>query len=475
MPTFTALALDTLLEPGASKSVDKSVPRPVPKPKPGPNSKLERRNSTSVSERRTNRPPITPALYATPEATPLPDSPTSFPPSPYIINHKRRGPRLLKSSSESNVLSRQKGQDEEKVNGHVKNAETKVNLVENDSVTFTVAELVEEPRVRDYPDCGSSNGKLGNGRVQLESRNGKLGNSIEESGDGKLGNSNEEFVNGKVELGSSSLSNGPVTVHDSLKQVTFTPERESEREDFFDPQESMSFTSNTDGEDDAEGERSLQLTTPMGEFFDAWDELSSESGQQPVLRDVEAELREMRLSVLTEIEKRKQAEEALSDMQKQWQRIRQQLSLVGLTLPAEATPVDGEEQLDSDTGEELCRQVYIARFVSNSIGRGLARAEVEKEMEAQIEAKNFEIARLCDKLRNYEAMNQEMVQRNRDVLELARRERVRRERRRQRWIWGSIASALTLGTVALAWSYLPSGTGSPTPDSQVPQSEGGAK
>lgn len=144
-------------------------------------------------------------------------------------------------------------------------------------------------------------------------------------------------------------------------------------------------------------------------------ELSSESGQQPVRHDIEAELREMRLSLLMEIEKRKQAEESSSNMQKQWQRIRQQLSLVGLTLP-EAIPVEGGGQLDSDPGEELCRQVYIARFVSNSIGMGLARAELETEMEAQIEAKNFEIARLCDKLRNYEAMNQEMVQRNRDVL-----------------------------------------------------------
>lgn len=260
MPTFTAIALDTLLEPGASKSVDKSVPRPVPKPKPGPNSKLETRNSTSVTERRPNRPQITPALYATPEATPLPDSPTSFSPSPYIINHKRRGPRLLKSSSESNVSSCQKGQDEEKVNGLVKNAETKVaNSVESDSVTFTVAEPVEEPRVSDYPDCGSSNGKLGNDRVQLESSNTKLGKS------------NGELANGKVDLGSSSLSNGQAMVNDSLKQVAFTPERESEREDFFDPQESMSFTSNTDGEDNAEGERSVQLTTPMGEFFDAWE------------------------------------------------------------------------------------------------------------------------------------------------------------------------------------------------------------
>lgn len=62
------------------------------------------------------------------------------------------------------------------------------------------------------------------------------------------------------------------------------------------------------------------------------------------------------------------------------------------------------------------------------------------------------------------------------IAEMARRERVRKERR-QRWIWGSIATALTLGAAGLAWSYLPSGSGSgsPTCDNEVPQSDDGAK
>lgn len=145
-------------------------------------------------------------------------------------------------------------------------------------------------------------------------------------------------------------------------------------------------------------------------------ELSSESGQQSSIRDFEAELSEMRLSLLTEIEKRKQAEESLSEMRNQWQRIRQQLSLVGMTLPSDAAIIEAREQVDSDPAEELCRQVYVARFVSTSIGRSLARAELETKFEAQIELKNFEIARLLDKLHNYEAMNQEMVQRNQDVI-----------------------------------------------------------
>lgn len=118
-----------------------------------------------------------------------------------------------------------------------------------------------------------------------------------------------------------------------------------------------------------------------------------------------------------EIERRKQAEETLNNMQSQWQRIRQELSLVGLSLPS--CPIDvseGDQPQDINPAEELCQQVHLARFVSDSIGRGIAKAEVEMEMEAQIEAKNFEIARLWDRLQYYEAMNREMSQRNQEAV-----------------------------------------------------------
>jgi hypothetical protein len=44
MPTFSAIALDRLLEPGSSKSVDKSLPNSKPPPNsiPVPNSKLDK-------------------------------------------------------------------------------------------------------------------------------------------------------------------------------------------------------------------------------------------------------------------------------------------------------------------------------------------------------------------------------------------------------------------------------------------------
>ncbi|KAI4314826.1 hypothetical protein L6164_027694 [Bauhinia variegata] len=437
MPTFTAIALDRLLEPGTSKTVEKSVSPSMPVP----NSKLERRNSASAirnsatsgngastTKKKPPRPQLKPALYATPEVKPLPDSPSSFPPSPYIINHKRRGPRLNKSFSEASVPSKQKAADDEKV----VNSDTVIVSSAGDlQVTITNPEAVKEKHV--------------NGVGDLESE--------------------------QKETGSSSIINGSHRENNVMKGVTLQSERDGENDDFFDPQDSLSYTSNTDGEDN--GDRSTKFFPPGVEFFDAWEELYSDGGGQTFPRDIEAELREIRCSLLMEIEKRKQAEESLHDMQNQWERIRHGLSQVGIVLPAYLSAVSEGEQLNSDPVEDVCQQVHVARFVSDTIGRGTARAEMEIEMEAQLELKNFEIARLLERLRFYETVNQEMSQRNQEAVELARRERQRR-RRRQRWIWGCIATAIALGTGAIAWSYLPVGNSSSADHDVVPERDDAA-
>ncbi|XP_050233985.1 uncharacterized protein LOC126682378 isoform X2 [Mercurialis annua] len=433
MPAFTAIALDRLLEPGTSKSVDKSVPgsnfvskpKLLPKSRPVPNSNLHRRNSIAGTERKVNRPQISPALYATPEATPLPDSPSSFPPSPYIINHKRRGPRLLKSNSEDDVACRRKNMDEVKINGNGENKD--------------------------------SSGKLKNPNGAVEAYRETQMNGIHGSEIGSTsGESKSKFI-----------KNGLTVEKDVPKLIVLNSERVGESE------ESASYTSNTYVEENSAVESSakLALTTPVGEFYDAWEELSSENELQSSFRDIEAELREMRLNLLMEIEKRKQAEGTLNNAQKQWQKMREKLALAGLTLPAfPFTVSECEDSLDADPAEELCQQVYLARFVSNSIGMGLAKAEADIEKEAEMEAKNFEIARLWDRLHYYEAMNREMSQRNQEAVEMGRRNRQVRKRR-QGWVWGSIAAVLTFGTAALAWSYLPETKGS----SSISEHNDGAK
>ncbi|XP_050229010.1 uncharacterized protein LOC126678162 isoform X2 [Mercurialis annua] len=435
MPTFTAIALDWLLEPGISKSVDTSVrgsnfvskPERLPKTRPAPDSNIQRRNSIASTEREVNRLQVSPALYATPEATPLPDSPCSFPPSPYIINHKRRGPRLLKSFSEDDVDSPRKNLDEEKING---NGQNKVVYSTKDHcVTFANSDSVEEMRSNGVQD---SHGKLEIPNGAFEASSEKQMNGLHGS---QIGSSNGES---KIRF----MKNDFTVEKDVSNLTALNSDRDGESEDFFDPQESMSYTSNTDIEENSAFESSVKLATitPVGEFYDAWEE------------------------------KRRQAEETLNNAQNQWQKMREQLALVGLTLPAfPFTVTEKEHSLGADPAEELCRQVYLARFVSNSIGRGLAKAEAEIEKEAEIEAKNFEIARLWDRLHYYEAMNREMSQRNQEAVEMGRRNRQVRKIR-QRWVWGSIAAVLTLGTASLAWSYLPVTNGSSSiSDSLAPE------
>ncbi|KAG4386547.1 hypothetical protein GLYMA_11G071200v4 [Glycine max] len=228
-------------------------------------------------------------------------------------------------------------------------------------------------------------------------------------------------------------------------------------------------------EENAATELSMKFSSPGTEFYDAWEELSSEGMSQNSTYNIEAELCEIRLSLLVEVEKRKQAEESINNMRSQWESIRPGLYQAGIVFPAYLTAAVEDEQLISDPVEDLCQQVYIARFISNTIGKGIARAELDTEMEAQLEAKNFEIARLLERLHCYDTMNKEMSQRNQEAVEMAPRER-QRSSRRQRWIWGSITTVIALSTAALAWSYLPTGKGSSSADNDlVPEHDDPAK
>ncbi|KAM0022258.1 hypothetical protein Hdeb2414_s0023g00626591 [Helianthus debilis subsp. tardiflorus] len=373
---FTTLALDRLIEPKDSKPMapgksvsDSRMDIQINGSEKPPNI----RNSTKNIDKRHHWNQISPALYTTPEPTPLPDVPSSFASSPYVVNHKRRGPRLSKAFSEDDAAIRQALADK----------------TTNDRVRSLEAEDIESCRV------------------------------------------------------------------DNL-------------DDFFDPQDSLSVSSSTDQGSSYGAVRSLNLNSSVSEFYDAWEELSSESGSQILSNDVEAELRDIRLSLLTEVDKRKQAEDCINDMKSQWRRVCQQLSLIGLNLPEDLVML--KDQSEDDLEKELSRQINVIRFVSNSIGRGIAKAEIEAEMEVQLESKNFEIARLLDRLRYYEAVNHEMSQRNQETIETVRRARQGRKRR-QRWFWSSIVAAVTIGSAALAWSYLPSREGSSLTDPDPPPSD----
>ncbi|KAJ0753825.1 hypothetical protein HanPI659440_Chr09g0340131 [Helianthus annuus] len=411
MPTFTTVALDTLIEPKASKLAATVKTKPEPKLErrnsggiPGADRNPRLKNGTMTIERKHHWTQISPALYATPKPTPLPDSPLSFPTSPYIVDHKRRGPRLSKALSQDDSILHQAVADEPTV------------MIKKS----VEAEDIDSGTVFDFADAVS--GDLKDKHVKFQA-NETLG-----------------------------------TVSGVLRRSD-TMERDGEIDHFFDPHDSMSAKSNNDGESSHAVERSLNTNAPFAEFFDAWEELATETGIQHTATDIQGEIHELHSGFLIEMEKRKQAETRLDDMRSQWRRIREQLSVVGLTLPADPTTLEDESTVDP--GEDLCHQVNVLRFVSNSVGRGTARAELEVEMEAQLQSKNFEINRLLDRLRYYEAVNHEMSQRNQENVETMRR---LRRKRRQRWIWGSIGVAITLGGTALAWSYLPTGKGSSSTD-----------
>lgn len=231
MPTFSAIQFDRYLEPGASKTTSFNKNQKIPDVSESPI--LENRNSTTLpiedlksSSRRQDIPPqhprlrrrnstssparaqIHPSLYTTPESTPLPDSPTSsFPPSsPYIINHKRRGPRLLKSLSDQNVAA-------------------------------AVVVASESNHTR----------SLSEEHVSIERQ--------DEQFEEKL---NDDVLVVEVEEKESRV-NGDVLMREN-----------GESEDFYDPQETMSFSGTADSED-CGGERSAKAYTPVGEFYDAWD------------------------------------------------------------------------------------------------------------------------------------------------------------------------------------------------------------
>ncbi|XP_019085945.1 PREDICTED: uncharacterized protein LOC104710052 [Camelina sativa] len=226
MPTFSAIALDRMIEPGASTSVE-SVPTAFySKPPPPPISKLEKGKGKLPNERTTTRPQMSPALYATPDAIPLPNSPSSFPPSPYIINHKSRGPpRLLKSSSEANVVSSSSSSS----SSHLKKEET-ITAAETDlkvsprrrstSFSFPISEATEE----DF-SSGVHAHHVGNFHFDGPVGNwGPLDGKIENGGDSEL---------------EDNAANGLDRENNNMSEpVTIKTDKESESEDFYDPGES---------------------------------------------------------------------------------------------------------------------------------------------------------------------------------------------------------------------------------------------
>lgn len=247
MPTLAAVAFDRLLEPTASESLERathnSMPVPnskPPNPKPAINLKLERRNSTSDVEGKVQQPRITPALYTTPEVTALPGSPSSYSPSPYVINHKWRGPRLLKSCSEGGVTTSLNAQ-KEKSSQNQEDGNNSLIASNGIGVGNSIPKLVE---VKDANGINVS--EVANNQIQS-------GNIV-------------------WEVGSSTLNDDLAVDADSLKRDPLILENLGDADDFYDPQDSLSHASNIEEDNSVcVTYRLSKHTAAMGEFFDAWE------------------------------------------------------------------------------------------------------------------------------------------------------------------------------------------------------------
>ncbi|CAN8264050.1 unnamed protein product [Cochlearia groenlandica] len=192
-----------------------------------------------------------------------------------------------------------------------------------------------------------------------------------------------------------------------------------ESQDLYKTCQSGRFSTNKEVEDDnagAETANKLPSSSLVGEFYDAFDELSTDSGTHSSINNIDIELRGMRLTLLMEIERRRQAEETLEQLQLHWQKLREQLAHVGLFVPLDPISSSISSQYSINIAAELRCQLDVTWFVSESLGNDLAKAEVEIEMERELEAKNFEFIGLSDRLHYYETVNKEMSQRNQEAI-----------------------------------------------------------
>uniref|UniRef100_A0A0D9VJZ3 Uncharacterized protein n=1 Tax=Leersia perrieri TaxID=77586 RepID=A0A0D9VJZ3_9ORYZ len=454
MPTITHYVLDPFLETGSTTQTQKARFRPPAAP-PLPQERAVE-NSIPV--------PVAPiraasaTLYTTPESTSLPDSPSSFPGtgySPYVVNHKRRGPCLAKTLSQGDVGG--------------EGSQPQLPVMLPPLPQRTEAFEVQEP---EFEFQQASNGVLDgdSGVVEtLDRQNGML-----QKGKGTVSGEDEhdqaefEFKHGNLDALVRPINVGRPANGGIPSNIS--------NDSFFELQDSLSVASNSEAEDAGGQDRWWKPSSPFGtsvgtpgaEFYDAFEEISSD-GATRSSQGMDDDLREMRLSLLMEIEKRKQAEEALENWQNEWKKLSDHLSLIALSLPPPSL-AENTDDSSMDPGAELCQQITVSQLVAAAIAGGFARAEVETDMETVIAGKNFEIARLSDRVQYYEAANREMSQRNQEAIEMSRQQRDIRKRR-QKWFWGSVGLAVTLGTAAIAWSYLPSTQPQANPDSNSHNSD----
>lgn len=473
MPTFSVIAFDRCLEPTSNDNngISKSNVKGPASVKP---SGKEYKDSRS-DNRKTPRGFISPTLYATPAAAPIPsDTVESFNPSPYVVDLKRRGLPIMRDSKGLDSGAKAE-QNEEKRENHVESGVkpcvgpvmASTSLDETSGAASYSADSAGLEFVEKTPTgCESSAGLE---FVEKTWQGSKSSASVRSS-------TGLEFVKNISTGGRSPAS---VTCSSSSKSAlaressigrqgdgaigspnsVLREEDDGCCDDFLEVEEWKSIASSSDMEDiSATHQKSLNYYSQsnQSEFYDALEDISPEDvasqGSASNNTRLQTELDALKENLLVETRRRKRVEETLNHMQNQWQKMAKKFSSAGMSFPSmiiNSVPQD----MGLDCIDEIDRQLVVARYVAEAIGRVSAKAEMEQKMEAMVEAKNHEIGRLRDKIQFYEVVNHEMSRRNQEVIETARRRRHTRKKR-QRYLWTSFAVAATIGTLAIVQSYV---------------------
>ncbi|XP_074581435.1 uncharacterized protein LOC141837960 [Curcuma longa] len=197
---------------------------------------------------------------------------------------------------------------------------------------------------------------------------------------------------------------------------------------------------------------SLGTSTPHSEYYDAVEDFGSDSflsrsSSPSSISNNESELRDLRLGLSEEIEKRKTAEAALLRMQRQWQRLAEMLSRFGVSLPA----IEKDHGVLNDLDfAQISQAILSAKSASEAIA-GVIRAEAAPDMEAILEAKNRDVSRLQNRVNYYLTMNREMSSWNQELAYLSCLKREKR-RKKCRWIWSCLGLSFIIGSSLLASS-----------------------
>jgi len=251
MPTITHYVLDPFLETGSPAQVQKAASKPPPllphKATPVP-----------VVPVRTQTSPA--SLYAAPESTTLPDSPSSFPGtwSPYIINHKRRGASLAKTLSQGDAVS--------------EGSQLKLPVILPGLPKSCEPIEVLEPEFA-FQQVGNGQAEGDSGLEEpLNGQDGLL-QKVEGSVAAKIEQDQPEFEfqRGSLEASVRSVNVGRPSNDGAPKNA--------ESDAFFELQDSMSVTSNNEADDVGMHERWWKPSSPLGtsvgtpgaEFYDAFE------------------------------------------------------------------------------------------------------------------------------------------------------------------------------------------------------------